>query len=265
MLNTSIREALLNREATLGTWIQLGHAGVAEVLSEAGFDWIAVDCEHTDIDFERFTDVARGMKGRTVTPMVRVGENDPLSIRRFLDAGAAGVIVPMVNTPDEARQAVRAAKFPPDGCRGFGFARMNDYGENFHEYAETANERIAVIVMAETKESVDNIGDIVAVDGVDGVFVGPYDMSGSYGVPGQTDHPDVKAGCRRVLEACRRSGIAAGIHLVKPTQESIDQAIADGFSLIALGVDTVFLGQASREVLDSARASMRSAEVSEDS
>lgn len=263
MQQESIRESLLDREVSFGTWIQIGHAAVAEVLAEAGYDWIAVDCEHTDIGVEGFTDLARGMHGRGPISLARVRENDTLAIRQVLDAGAAGVIVPLVNTADEARRAVAAARFPPEGRRGFSFARMNNYGEDFDEYAATANRRVAVVVMAETREAVDNIDEIVAVEGVDGVFVGPYDMSGSYGVPGQTDHERVRQGCRRILDACRRAGRSAGLHVVEPDEGAIDRAVADGFNFIALGVDTVFLGNASRHALRTARSSMTAPEEEE--
>jgi 2-keto-3-deoxy-L-rhamnonate aldolase RhmA len=249
MDSKSIRESLLSREVSFGTWIQIGHAAVAEVLAEAGYDWIAVDCEHTDIDVEGFTDLSRGMHGRGPIPLARVRANETLAIRQALDAGAQGVIVPLVNSADEARQAVAAARFPPRGRRGFSFARMNNYGADFDTYAETANQRIAVVVMAESREAVENIDEITSVEGVDGVFVGPYDMSGSYGVPGQTDHERVTEGCRRILKACRRSGKTAGLHVVRPAEGAIERAVADGFNFIALGVDTVFLRRASQEAL----------------
>ncbi len=254
MTTNPVRQALLERTPTFGTWIQLGHAGIAEVLANAGYDWIAVDCEHTDIDVRGFTEVARGMHGRGSVPMVRVRENDVLAIRQVLDAGARGVIVPLVNSPEEARAAVAAAKYPPVGVRGFAFSRMNDWGVRFEEYRRQANDDIAVVVMIESRRAVECIDDILAVDGVDGVFIGPYDLSGSFGIPGQTDHPAVNAACAAVRAACIRHGKSSGIHLVRPTPESMARALADGFTFIALGVDTVFLDHAARAMLEAARA-----------
>jgi 2-keto-3-deoxy-L-rhamnonate aldolase RhmA len=172
----------------------------------------------------------------------------------MLDAGAMGVIVPLVNTAEEARRAVAAAKYPPMGVRGFAFGRMNDHGMNFDEYTAKANDNVAVVVMAESKEAVANIDAILAVDGVDGAFIGPYDLSGSYGMPGQTGHELVEQGCRAVAAACRKAGKSAGRHVVNPTQENISKAIADGFTFIGLGMDTVFLDQAGRAALAGARA-----------
>lgn len=240
MTKNPVRQALLDRKVTVGTWIQIGHPAVAEVLANAGFDWIAADCEHTDIGPAEFANLARGMHRRGSVPMVRVRENDTLAIRQMLDMGAEGVIVPLVNTAEEAERAAKAAKYPPQGVRGFAFHRANNWGVDFAEYAKSANDDIAVVVMIESKEAVDNIDAILAVEGVDGVFIGPYDMSGSYGVPGETGNPIIQEACKKVVAACKKAEKAAGLHVVIPTPESIQTAINDGFTFIAVGVDTVF-------------------------
>lgn len=249
MIRNPVRRALCERSLTLGTWIQIAHPVVAEVLANAGFDWIAADCEHTDIGPAAFGDLARGMYGRGPVPLVRVRENDVLAIRQMLDMGAQGVIVPLVNSADEASRAVSAAKYPPLGVRGFAFHRGNDWGVEFDEYAAHANDDVAVVVMIESKAAVENIDAILAVDGVDGCFIGPYDMTGSYGIPGQTADPLIRDACRTVAAACDRAGKSAGIHVVKPSTDAIAQAIDQGFTFVAVGVDTVFLDQAARQAL----------------
>lgn len=252
-----VRKALLERKVTLGTWIQIGHPAITEVLSNSGYDWIAADCEHTDISIEPFTNVMRGMYGRGPVSMIRVRENDTLAIRQALDMGAMGVIVPLVNTAEEAKKAVEAAKYPPKGVRGFCFSRMNKYGDEFESYIKNANDDIAVVVMIESKEAIENIDEILAVEGVDGVFIGPYDLSGSYNIPGETSHPLVQDGCRKVVEACKKAKKSAGLHVVIPTEENITKAVDDGFTFIAVGVDTVFLNQASKEALGIARKALK--------
>ena len=256
MATPTIRGALLERRVTLGTWIQIGHGAVAEILADVGFEWIAADCEHTDIGVHEFVELARGMHGRGPVPLVRVRENDTLAIRQVLDAGAGGVIVPLVNSAEEAAKAVAAAKYPPEGIRGFCFSRMNAYGREFEEYVRCANDDVSVVVMAETKDAVSNIDEIVGVQGVDGVFIGPYDLSGSYGMPGQTDHPVVTDACATVVKSCRAAGKSAGLHVVDPTPESIRRAVGNGFTFIALGVDTVFLQTAAAEALAQARSAV---------
>ena len=254
MTRNPVRKALLERTVTIGTWIQVGHPAIAEILANAGFDWIAADCEHTDIGVAEFAALARGMHGRGAVPLVRVRENDTLAIRQVLDMGAQGVIVPLVNSAVEAERAVAAAKYAPDGVRGFAFSRMNDWGADFSGYAEHANDDMAVVVMIESKEGVENIDEILGVDGVDGVFIGPYDMSGSYGLPGRTDDPVIQAACAEVAAACAKAGKSAGIHVVLPAVDAIEKAIADGFTFIAVGVDTVFLHEAAATALAAARA-----------
>ncbi len=247
-----VRTALRKRQLTLGGWIQVGHPVVAEIFAHAGFDWVALDGEHTDIALAESANLFRGLHGRGPAPFVRVRENDTLAIRQVLDLGALGVIVPLVHTAADATRAVRAAKFPPQGERGFAFFRANNYGADFAAYAQNANEQIAVVVMIESRQAVENIEEILAVEGVDGVFIGPYDLSGSYGLAGQLDHPTVVRAQKKVVAACAAAGRSAGLHLVGPTPENIAETIKRGFTFIALGMDTVFLRESAKAVLAAA-------------
>jgi len=195
------------------------------------------------------TDIFRALAAYDCAPVVRVPANDPVWIHRCLDAGAQGLIVPMVNTAAEAEAAVREAKYPPRGRRGYGFARANAYGATFAEYARRANDEIAVIVQIEHKDAIANLEKILDVDGVDGTFIGPYDLSGSLGVPGQLDHPAVRKALARYRTVCTRRGKAMGLHVVRPDGKNVPRAVKEGYTLIALGLDTVFLQEASARVL----------------
>jgi len=246
MAHGSFRKALVERRVTLGTWLQINNGTAAEILANAGYEWIAIDIEHTDIDITSLTDILRAMYGRGVAPVARVATNGWLDIRRALDGGAAGVLIPFVNTAEQARFAVRAAKYPPLGVRGYSFCRANDWGVGFAEDVKTSNEETAVIVMIESREGVDNIDEILAVQGVDAVFIGPYDLSGSYGIPGQTEAPVVREAFQRVIDACERAGKSVGLLLVRPTEAAVKQVVADGYTLLCLGLDTVFLDEGAR-------------------
>ncbi|MCL1818764.1 MAG: aldolase/citrate lyase family protein [Spirochaetaceae bacterium] len=235
-----VKKKLQEGKPSFGSWIQIPHPAVAEMLSEIGFDWIAVDMEHSDAGAAAYSDIIRGMYGRGPVPMARVQENDTLVIRRLLDAGAWGVIVPMVNSGEEAEAAVRAVRFPPRGIRGAGFARANDYGVGFTDYL-SASEDILVMAMCETRQSVENIEEIVAVDGIDGIFMGPFDLSMSYGIPGKTNDPLVVQARQKVLAACKKAGKAPGLHHFNMTRESIQGILGEGFLFVALGVDASFL------------------------
>lgn len=235
-------------EKSLGSWCQIGHPANAEILAHAGFEWIAADCEHGEFQETEIANFCRAVRQSDCSPLVRVRENATLPIRRALDLGADGVFVPLVNTAKEAERAVRAAKYPSEGVRGFAYQRANAWGVEFDEYAGTANDKTTVIVMIESKEAVENIDEILAVAGADGVFIGPYDMSGSYGVPGQTDHETVVEACKTVAKSCRKHGKAAGQHIVRPTTENVQQALDQGYTLLALGMDTVFLTRGAAHV-----------------
>jgi 2-keto-3-deoxy-L-rhamnonate aldolase RhmA len=245
-MKRAFRKALLERQVTLGTWLQINNATAAEVLANTGYDWISIDIEHTDIDIVSLTNLLRGMYGREVAPIARVTTNDTIEIRRALDVGAQGVLVPFVSSGEQARKAVQAAKYPPWGVRGYSFSRANDWGVGFTADVETANDETVVIVMIESKEGVENIDDILAVEGVDAAFIGPYDLSGSYGIPGKTQDPIVRDACRRVIEACEQANKSVGLLVVRPTPEAIRQAVEDGFTLICLGLDTVFIDEGAR-------------------
>ncbi len=247
-MSNPVKQALLNRELTLGGWVQIGHPAVAEIYGREGFNWVCLDCEHGDTD-GAMASVFRAVSKYPSIPFARVEENNVLKIRRALDLGAQGIIVPLVNTAEEAKQAVSAAKYPPEGIRGFAFCRANEWGIDFDEKVVEANEEIAVVAMIESRNAVENIEEILAVKGIDGVFIGPYDMSGSYGITGQTGHPVILEASRKVSEACKKYGKAAGMHIVKPTEENIENARQNGFTFLALGMDTVFLAEGTRKAI----------------
>ncbi|MDR2675045.1 MAG: hypothetical protein LBC18_09290 [Opitutaceae bacterium] len=249
-----LRKALDEKEPVIGSWIQTSSPTCAEILANAGFAWLGIDCEHTAVGIQGVESIARAIHGRNTALLVRVSRADTIEIRQCLDVGAAGVIVPMVETAAQARTAVAAAKYPPDGVRGYCFGRMNDWGSSFDEYATTANKSVVVIAMIETRTGVDNIGEILAVQGIDGIFIGPYDMSGSYGVPGQTQHPYLKKAYESLVEACRRHGKVAGQHIVNSTREKLNEAVALGYTFICLDADIIMVNRSAQESIATARA-----------
>jgi 2-dehydro-3-deoxyglucarate aldolase len=252
-MKNKLRQALLNNEVTLGTWIQIGHPAIAEILARAGFDWVCVDMEHGAIDLESMTNIFRTLHGFGCVPVARLPMNDPIWIHRALDAGARGLIIPMVNNSMCARKAIEDAKYPPWGTRGFGYSRANMHGRDFDEYIATANDEIAMIMQIEHKDAISWLGEICQVDGVDGLFIGPMDLSGSMGVPGQMAHPDVVDALEIYKRTCKKHNMAAGMHIVKPDSQSIRTNIEHGYTLLALGVDTVFLNTGGSSALACAR------------
>jgi 2-dehydro-3-deoxyglucarate aldolase len=251
-MKNQLRRALLQREVTLGSWVQIGHPAVAEVLARAGFDWVCVDLEHGAIDLEGTAALFRALGGSGCVPVARLPANDPIWIHRVLDAGAGGLIIPMVKTVTEAEAAVREAKYPPRGVRGFGYSRANSHGADFSKYIASANDEIAMILQIEHKDALANLDAILAVEGVDGVFVGPLDLSGSMGITGQLEHPRMVEALAQYRSVCREHRKAAGMHLVRPDAAGIRRALEEGYTMLALGLDNVFLQEGARAALAAA-------------
>jgi 2-keto-3-deoxy-L-rhamnonate aldolase RhmA len=235
----------------IGSWVQIGHPANAEILARAGFEWLALDCEHGEAEDADIGNFCRACGPYGVKPLVRVKENAALPIRRALDLGAVGVIVPLVNSAIEAQKAVTAASYPPRGIRGFAWQRGNDWGANFNAYA--AGFTPLVVVMIESRSAVEEIDEILSVSGVDGCLIGPYDLSGSYGIVGETDHDLIRQACLRVATACRAHGKIAGQHIVTPTAANVSNAIEQGYTFIALGMDSYFLQSGARTALELTR------------
>jgi 2-dehydro-3-deoxyglucarate aldolase len=244
-----LKQALKNDKITLGTWIQIGHPACAEILANAGFDWICVDLEHGIISLESMASLFRAIERYDCVPVARVPANDPVWIHRTLDAGAGGLIIPMVNSKDEAEKAIAESKYPPLGRRGFGYSRANSYGANFDGYKKQANDDIAIILQVEHIDAVRNIDEILSLKGLDGTFIGPLDLAGSMGAIDNLEDPSFKSSLRTYLDACKKYRKPAGMHIVRPDVSNIKKAVKDGYKMIALGLDVVFLEEKSRELL----------------
>jgi 2-keto-3-deoxy-L-rhamnonate aldolase RhmA len=246
---------------SIGAWMSMAHVSIAEILASAGYDWVVIETEHTAIDVSQVLGLLIAIEGRGAVPLVRLAWNDPIQCKAVLDSGAAGVIVPMINTRADAELAVKSAKYPPLGFRGVGLARAQAYGARFGEYVAAANDDTLLIVQIEHIDAVHNIEAILEVDGIDGTFIGPYDLSMSMGIPGQLEHPDLVAARRRVLDATLARGLVAGVHLVHPDRAAVEIAdrIQDGYRFIALGTDILFLGDSARALHTAARAAIAGA------
>lgn len=244
-MNT-LRHALQTGRCAIGSWINTASTVVAELMSAAGFDFLTVDTEHSAVDLPGTQVLFQAIRAGnpSCAPVVRLPENDYGVTRRFMDAGAAGVIVPLVNSAEQVREVVRAVKYPPDGDRGVGFCRSNKYGMEFHEAIRTANNETFVCVQIEHVDAVRNIDQIVSVPGLDAVFVGPYDMSASMGVTAQFDHPEMRKALERVLNACEDSHVTPGIHVVQPEVEEVLRRLDEGYRLIAYSLDITMIHRA---------------------
>jgi 2-keto-3-deoxy-L-rhamnonate aldolase RhmA len=248
MLARRIKEKMHRGEPSIGSWMSMAHPSIAEILAMAGYDWVVIETEHTAIDVSEVLRLIIAIEQRGSVPLVRLAWNDPIQAKAVLDSGAAGVLVPMVNCKADAELAVQMTKYPPLGFRGVGLARAQGYGEHFDDYVQNANADTLLIVQIEHKDAVANIAEILSVPGLDGTFIGPYDLSLSLGIPGQITHPEVLAAKKKVLDATLAHGLIAGVHFVHPGTAADDcrQAIKEGYRFIALGTDILFLGDSAR-------------------
>jgi 2-keto-3-deoxy-L-rhamnonate aldolase RhmA len=248
-MTPSFRSRLRSGERLVAPLLTLNSPAVTEIMSAVGFDWLFIDAEHAPL--EPFQMQAL-LQGAGATPcVIRLPAGEEVPIKNALDIGAAGIIAPQVNSADHARRIVQAAKYAPLGQRGLGIARAHGYGLKVREYMEHANEDTAVIVQAEHRDAVEHIREIVRVEGVDGVLIGPYDLSGSLGHPGAVDHPDVTGAIERVRAACAEVGLPIGIFGV--TAEAVQPYIARGFTMIVVGVDTLLLAHGAGTMLKATR------------
>ena len=234
----TLKDMLKRGRPAIGTWITLAHPALAEMAAKAGFDWVAVDLEHSSITLRECEDLIRTIDLAGATPLVRLTANDPDLIKRVMDSGARGVIVPNVSTPEEAQVAVEAVYYPPRGRRGVGLARAHGYGADFAGYKRRLENEGVVVAMIENRQGVENAEAILSVDGIDAYFLGPYDLSASLGVTSKTSHPKVEAAIAKVRAAGRRAGKPGGIHVVEPDPAALRKRLKQGFGFIAYSLET---------------------------
>ena len=246
---SATKDKIHSGRPALGGWMMTGHAAIAEIMAAEGFDFLVADLEHTPINVETFYHMALAVKGTSCELMARLPACDMVLAKQVLDMGAAGIIVPSVNTPAEAAQAVAIAKFPPDGIRGASLCRATGFGRRFDEYYGNHNREVLVVAMIEHISAVKQLDAILATPGIDATLIGPYDLSASMGIPGQLNHPDVLAAQQAILAACRRHHVAPGIHVVPVDAAEVTARLSQGFLFVPCGIDTAMVRAGCRTML----------------
>lgn len=240
------KQGLLRREVQIGLWCTLANHIAAEIVSDSGFDWLLLDTEHSPNEVPDILRHLQAVQGGSASPVVRVAWNDAVLIKRVLDVGAQTILVPYVQNAEEARRAVAAARYAPAGIRGVtGSGRASRYGR-VKDYLKKADAEIGVLVQVETREALSELDAIAAVDGVDGVFIGPSDLSASFGLIGQPLSPTIQAEIEKAGAKLRAAGKAAGI--LAGGEEDARRYIAWGYTFVAAGVDTVLLARAADDL-----------------
>ena len=254
MFTNKTKQRLREGHLAIGQWISFPSPAIAELVASFGMDWLVIDAEHGPAEWETVEEIVRAMKGTEVTPVVRVPANDAVFIKKALDRGGHGVVVPLVNTAAHAAAAVAAAKFPPDGIRGVAGTRASRYGLDLPDYVAHWNEEVLVICQLETVEAVRNAEAIAAVPGVDVLFIGPNDLSASLGAFRQFDNPEYRRAVDRILAAARAHHKGAGI-----MASSADDALVQidlGFRFVSVGSDTRMLAAATAAAYEKVRSGL---------
>ncbi|MFP6814478.1 MAG: aldolase/citrate lyase family protein [Pseudomonadales bacterium] len=251
MRENSLLSAWREGKQTIGCWLSMANAYSAESLAQLGFDYLCVDLQHGLIDYQDLTYMLPAISTGSSTPLVRVSWNEPYEIMKVLDAGAYGVIVPLVNNRADAQQAVAACRYPPDGNRSFGPIRAALYGGR--GYAAEANQHIACIAMIETQEGLRNLDEILMTPGLNGIYIGPSDLALALGMPpiGDTDDLGHMETVLRILESCHNHGVPVGIHT--SSLDYCQKRLAMGFDFITLGSDAGFMSRTAALELNAAR------------
>jgi 2-dehydro-3-deoxyglucarate aldolase len=220
--------------------MQIPHASVAEIMGQSGYDWVAVDMEHGAVSAHQLPDLFRALELGGTLPMARLAEGTVKDCKQALDAGAGGVIVPMIESASQLVRVRDACRWPPAGSRGVGFSRANLFGKFFDEYVQEAQAPL-LVAMIEHINAVGHLDEILQVVGLDAIMIGPYDLSASMGLTARFDDDDFVATMRRIHELCRKHSIPSGAHVVMPDTDALRTRITEGYQFLAYSIDSVIL------------------------
>lgn len=239
----ALRARLASGGKSIGSWMQIPHAAVAEIMGHAGYDWIAVDLEHGAIAINELPDLFRALELGGTLPLARIAEGSSKDCKQALDAGAAGVIVPMVESEEQLEAIRNACCWPPAGKRGVGFSRANLFGKYFDEYHQEAQAPI-LVAMIENVCATDRLEKILQVKGLDAILIGPYDLSASMGITAQFEHALFREVMGRIKKISDTHHVPCGVHVVAPSREQLKQKIGEGYRFLAYSMDAVMLNHA---------------------
>lgn len=252
-LGKALKTRLMSGQAQFGAWVGIPHASVVEMLAQTDYDFLLIDAEHSAVEVKHLSTLLPPAELNDKPVIFRPVFQDAADIKTALDAGVAGVMLPMVETPEQARAIVGQCKYPPMGVRGIGPWRAAHYYERYDAYLSEANDATIVIVQIENAAGLDNVDEIAAVDGVDILFAGPADLARSLGLPVGVAGPELLAAFGRIAEAAKRHGKIAAIDLGAP--EMLGELRSLGFSVFTAGSDMGFIVQSAKTTIAGLRAS----------
>ena len=235
-----LRKKLRNGSASIGSWMQIPHPSIAEIMGQAGYDWVAVDLEHGSIGAHQLPDLFRALELGDTLPLARVALGSSKDCKQALDAGAAGIIVPMIESAEQLIEVRDACRWPPAGTRGVGFSRANLFGKYFESYRVEAQAPL-LVAMIEHVNAVNSLQEILSVNGLDAILIGPYDLSASMGLTAQFDHPEFCETLESIRCVAHEMSIPIGMHVVDPSRAQLNKQLDQGYRFIAYSIDAVML------------------------
>lgn len=256
MLN-KLKNAIEKNNYAVGTFLGVSNPSIVEIIGYSGLDFVVIDTEHGPYDTMPMSDLIQAAESKGMSPLVRVADLTHKEIQRAVDNGAEGIIIPCLREVDDFRKAVDLCKFAPIGNRGFIKGRGSGFGNEpwasgtLTEYMENSNEKVLLLPQCETKEALDNIGEIVQIEGIDGIFIGPFDLSISMGIPGQFDAPEFSEAVDKILAACKQAGKLCMIFTTSTADAR--KYIEKGFDAVANSIDTIVFGEAYKTMVDEIR------------
>ena len=241
---SAIRRKLSVGNYSIGTWQQIPNASISEILGKGGYDWVAVDMEHGSISVDKLPNLFRAIELGGTLPLARIAESKTKDCKQALDAGAGGIIAPMIESADQLESIKDACRWPPAGNRGVGFSRANLFGKYFDDYRKEAQEPL-LIAQIEHINAVNNLEKILQVDGVDAIMVGPYDLSASMGITAKFDNEEFVTVMDRIINICAKYKVPCGDHVVQPDPILLEKRIKQGYRFLAFSADGIFLNSSS--------------------
>tara|TARA_A100000164_G_scaffold380245_1_gene427047 strand:- start:2174 stop:2926 length:753 start_codon:yes stop_codon:yes gene_type:complete len=232
----NLKQKLSSNKLTIGSWISLGHPSIAEIMTKSNFDWLTIDLEHSVISLAEVENLIRVIELSGISPLVRLTENSTSQIKKVMDSGAHGIIVPMVNSLKDAETAIEAAYYPPKGKRSFGLARAQGFGTKFKEHIKYNQENTIVIVQIEHVDALQELEEILSLPQVDAYMIGPYDLSGSMGIPGDIENKEYLEVIKQINAVGKKMQKPSGIHIVEPNLKLLKKA-SEEYAFVAYSVD----------------------------
>ena len=233
----------------IGSWITTFNPTAAHLMSSLGFKWLCIDMEHSTITFDQMSSLITIVENNGSIPFVRVGSNETLHFKKALDAGAKGIIVPMVNTVKDAKKAIESSYYYPQGKRGVGLSIASNFGYNFKNYIQNISKKIPLILQIESIEGINNLEKILDLKNIAGTLLGPYDLSASLGIIGKLENTLVKNAIKKYENISKNKKISMGIHVAEPNVSKIKIARKKKYKFIASGTDMIFLGNSCKEFI----------------